>query len=83
MNTLHELSNLQDRVRYYEWLFEKSNKFNAENRYNLLKQARADLKNFKTIYEREYKADLSDLEKDFSFRNKYFMYFIADVYLSL
>lgn len=50
MNTLHELSNLQDRVRYYDWLFDKSNKFNADNRYNLLKQARADLKNFKTIY---------------------------------
>ena len=50
MNTLHQLSNLQDRVRYHEWLFDVSNKFNSENRYNLLKQARADLKNFKAIY---------------------------------
>ena len=50
MNTLHQLSNLQDKVRYHEWLFDVSNKFNSENRYNLLKQARADLKNFKATY---------------------------------
>lgn len=50
MNTLHELENLRDKVSYYEWLFEISTKANARNRYDLLKNARKDLKEFKAKY---------------------------------
>ena len=50
MNTLHELENLRNKVSYYEWLFEISNKNNARNRYDLLKNARQNLKEFKSKY---------------------------------
>jgi hypothetical protein len=50
MNTLHELENLRNKVSYYEWLFEISNKNNARNRYDLLKNARQNLKEFKAKY---------------------------------
>jgi len=50
MNTLHQLSNLRDRVSYYEWLFDISNKGNAKERYELLKDARKTLKEFKSVY---------------------------------
>jgi hypothetical protein len=50
MNTLYELENLRNKVSYYEWLFEISNKTNARNRYDLLKNARKNLKEFKLKY---------------------------------
>ena len=50
MNTLHQLSKLRDKVSYYEWLFDISDKSNAQNRYELLKNARKNLKDFKAVY---------------------------------
>jgi hypothetical protein len=50
MNTLRELSNLRDQVSYYEWLFDISDRTNAKTRYELLKNARKTLKEFKAIY---------------------------------
>lgn len=50
MNTLLQLSNLRDKVSYYEWLFDISDKSNAQKRYEMLKNARKTLKDFKAVY---------------------------------
>jgi hypothetical protein len=50
MNTLLQLSNLRDKVSYYEWLFDISDKSNAQKRYEMLKIARKTLKDFKAVY---------------------------------
>ena len=50
MNHLHELDKLRNNVSYCEWLFDISDKTNAKKRYELLKDARKTLKDFKAVY---------------------------------
>lgn len=47
MNYLVKLENLRDNVRYWEFLFDISNKTNARQRLEGLKIAREHLKNYK------------------------------------
>jgi hypothetical protein len=50
MNQLAKLENLRDNVRYWEWLFDISDKSNARQRLEGLKTARQHLKNHKAKY---------------------------------
>jgi hypothetical protein len=50
MNQLAKLENLRDNVRYWEWLFDISDKSNARQRLEGLKSARQHLKNHKAKY---------------------------------
>ena len=50
MNQLAKLENLRDNVRYWEWLFDISDKTNARQRLEGLKIARQHLKNHKAKY---------------------------------
>ena len=50
MNQLAKLENLRDNVRYWEWLFDISDKSNARQRVEGLKTARQHLKNHKAKY---------------------------------
>lgn len=50
MNHLAKLENLRDNVRYWEWLFDISDKTNARQRLEGLKTARQHLKNHKAKY---------------------------------
>ena len=47
MNHLAKLEDLRDNVRYWEWLFDISDKSNARQRLEGLKIARQHLKNHK------------------------------------
>lgn len=50
MNHLAKLEDLRDNVRYWEWLFDISDKSNARQRLEGLKIARQHLKNHKAKY---------------------------------
>ena len=50
MNQLAKLENLRDNVRYWEWLFDISDKSNARQRLEGLKTVRQHLKNHKAKY---------------------------------
>lgn len=47
MNLELKLLKLQDNVRYFQWLFDKSDKSNARQRLEVLNSAKQNLKNFK------------------------------------